>query len=472
MPDNTPTLALCLPGGVSIQLPASLGSLTTYVVLEQDDWFEDEIGFVRALAEPGLRAIDIGANYGVYALALAAAGARVAAFEPAPDTAATLRASAAANGFSGLTVIQAAVSDTVGTAHLSDEPPESRALGSGGRPVATTTLDALSAQHPGPVDFIKIDAEGAETAILAGGAAFLAAQDPLVMIEVNAAEGARGVAAAEALRDRGYAPYRLVPDLLALAPADPRALDRAQLNLFYAKPSRAAVLAAAGRLAREAAPADPPPGSGLAWLKARASFAPFASLAEPRGLPREDLYRRALDHWAAAQDPGRPVGERSAHLHEADRAAAAALAAVPGVARFCTRARIAAALGLRQTASETLAQLQPLIIGASLTIDEPFLAPSAAFDRLSAADPPLWLNAAAADAYVRLSHYSSFFQSEGILQPLEFLRRSGYQAPEMERRRQLVRLRLGLQTRVEPSPRLAAGLNAARWRAGADLLTS
>lgn len=470
MSDSQPTLALALPGAVTIHLPARLDSLTTYVVLEQDDWFEDEIRFVRALATPGTRAIDIGANFGVYALALAAAGARVIAVEPAPDTAATLRASAAANGFADLTVIEAAVSDTIGTAYLSDESPESRALGNSGRPVATTTLDALTAEHPGVVDFIKIDAEGAEAAILAGGAAFFATQDPLVMIEVNAAEGGRGTAAAEALRAGGYRPYRLVPELLLLVPADPQALDRAQLNLFYAKPSRAARLAAAGRLAGTAEAPAPPAGSGLAWLSARASFAPFASLAEPRGLPREDVYRRALDHWAVAHDTGANLAARSAHLHEADRAAAAALEAVPGVARFCTRARIAAALGLRQTATAALARLQPLITGASLTIDEPFLAPSPAFDGLSAADPPLWLNAAAADAYIRLSHYSSFFQSEGILRPLDFLRQAGCQTPDMERRRQLLRLRLGLQTRVEPSPLLAGGLNAGRWRAGADLL--
>lgn len=470
-----PAVTLTLPGGVAIRLPARLDSLTTYVVLEQDDWFEDEIRFVRALATPGLRAVDIGANYGVYALALAASGAGVIACEPAADTAALLRASAAANGFQNLTTVEAAVADAVGTACLSGDSPESRALvagmgGASGRQVATTTLDALAARHPGPVDFLKIDAEGAETAILAGGESFLAAQDPLVMIEVNAAEGAQGTTAAEGLRQRGYAPYRLIPELLALAPADPQALDRAQLNLFYAKPSRAAALERAGRLASPAVAGDPPSGAGLAWLTARRSFTPFARLAEPRGLPREDLHRRALDHWAVSQDGARPLAERSTHLHAADRAAAGALDALPGVARLCTRARIAAALGLRQAASEALARLQPLIMGESIAIDEPFLAPSAAFDAMAAAIPPLWLNAAAADAYIRLSHYSTFFQGDGMLQPLEFLRRSGHQTPEMERRRQLMRLRAGLQTAVEASPLLAGGLNAARWRAGSDLL--
>ena len=34
---------------------------------EQHDWFEDEIGFVRAALRRGERAVDIGANHGVYA---------------------------------------------------------------------------------------------------------------------------------------------------------------------------------------------------------------------------------------------------------------------------------------------------------------------------------------------------------------------------------------------------------------------
>src|SRR5262249_20657349 len=46
-------------------------SVTTYVLIEQEDWFEREIAFVRRLLQPGMRVIDIGANYGTYTLTMA-----------------------------------------------------------------------------------------------------------------------------------------------------------------------------------------------------------------------------------------------------------------------------------------------------------------------------------------------------------------------------------------------------------------
>ena len=71
--------------------PANL--ITPYVLYEQQDWFEDEIGFLRRLLLPGQRAIDVGANYGVYTLSIAKAvgpTGSVWAFEPASTTAALL----------------------------------------------------------------------------------------------------------------------------------------------------------------------------------------------------------------------------------------------------------------------------------------------------------------------------------------------------------------------------------------------
>jgi hypothetical protein len=46
------------------------------VLIEQEDWFEKEICFVRRLLQPGMRAADIGANYGTCTLAMARPGCR------------------------------------------------------------------------------------------------------------------------------------------------------------------------------------------------------------------------------------------------------------------------------------------------------------------------------------------------------------------------------------------------------------
>jgi predicted methyltransferase len=80
-------------GGGEICVPAAR-SVTTDVLIEQEDWFEKEIAFVRRLLQPGMRAIDIGANYGTYTLAMAQSvrpTGRIWAYEPASATARYLR---------------------------------------------------------------------------------------------------------------------------------------------------------------------------------------------------------------------------------------------------------------------------------------------------------------------------------------------------------------------------------------------
>jgi hypothetical protein len=50
---------------VFVHAPRRIESLTTWVLLEQEDWFEPEIRFLRRFLKSGMRAIDIGANVGV-----------------------------------------------------------------------------------------------------------------------------------------------------------------------------------------------------------------------------------------------------------------------------------------------------------------------------------------------------------------------------------------------------------------------
>jgi hypothetical protein len=57
--------------GARIVVPDSLDLITCYVLREQQDWFEDEIKFLRKLLWPGQQVIDIGADLGVYALSMA-----------------------------------------------------------------------------------------------------------------------------------------------------------------------------------------------------------------------------------------------------------------------------------------------------------------------------------------------------------------------------------------------------------------
>ena len=68
MADQVATITAELVDGTKVVVPDSLDLITPYVLLEQGDWFEDEIKFLRGVVQPGATVVDIGANYGVYAL--------------------------------------------------------------------------------------------------------------------------------------------------------------------------------------------------------------------------------------------------------------------------------------------------------------------------------------------------------------------------------------------------------------------
>src|SRR5262249_13778967 len=125
-------LELNLRGGARLCVPAALDRITPYVLLEQEDWFEDEIRFVRRWLRAGMRAVDVGASFGTYSVAAARAvgpGGRVWAYEPIADTAALLERSLALNGCANAEVIQAVVGDTAGrVAFVSSEHSEISAV--------------------------------------------------------------------------------------------------------------------------------------------------------------------------------------------------------------------------------------------------------------------------------------------------------------------------------------------------------
>ena len=57
--------------GIRLRLPPSMRSLTTYVLLEQERWFEPEMSLLPHLITPEMNALDIGANHGLYTMEMA-----------------------------------------------------------------------------------------------------------------------------------------------------------------------------------------------------------------------------------------------------------------------------------------------------------------------------------------------------------------------------------------------------------------
>lgn len=320
--DPAPALHLKLRDDVTIAVPPSLSSITTYVLLEQEAWFEKEIDFLGAFLKPGMTAIDIGANLGVYSLPMArlvGPGGRIFAYEPGGEARALLERSRDVNGFDNLEVLGLALSDRAREGHLGfADSSELRALGAGsGEPVRITSLDLENVAHAWPaIDFIKIDAEGEEERIIAGGEAFFARQSPLVMFEIKA-----GNAVNERLRQiypaMGYTLFRQLGGAPILVPADlTKPLDGYELNLFAAKPDRMQTLAERGLLVEAVPDWRPEPGD----LERAVSFwqrQPFASLvklSEGSGLSADKDYQNALIGYAVWRAAELPIAARCAAL--------------------------------------------------------------------------------------------------------------------------------------------------------------
>lgn len=174
-----------------------------HLFLKATGGLEAELDLLALLIGPGERALDIGANYGTYALTLARLGARVDLFEPNPAIAAVL--AAWARGKSGVAVHALALSDRSGTAELvipgegGVEHDSSAALAGGavasGRRIAVplAPLDSLAIRDAA---LIKIDVEGHEDAVLRGAAATIAASSPALIVEIEQRHIARPIAEA------------------------------------------------------------------------------------------------------------------------------------------------------------------------------------------------------------------------------------------------------------------------------------
>ena len=152
---------------------------------------DPELQWLPGLVTRGRRALDIGANRGVYAYWLARVCKAVEAFEPNPGLA---RALASAH-FKGVRVHTLALSDHTGSAALIVPPHRkggldtpSAHLESGADAGGGTRFDVKLARLDEfaftDVDFIKIDVEGFEESVLTGGWQTITACRPVMLIEL------------------------------------------------------------------------------------------------------------------------------------------------------------------------------------------------------------------------------------------------------------------------------------------------
>ncbi len=458
---------LTMVDGVRVAVHDSPDQVTTYVLREQGDWFEDEIRFLRRVLEPGQHIIDIGANCGVYALSMARVvgpTGRVWAFEPASATADLLAEGIAANGFEHVVVERHAVSATSGVGQLAPGAlPEMNAVchdpvaAAGGETISLVSLDdCLASRGWRDIAFVKIDAEGEEANVILGGRRLLTEQSPLVQYELQR-DGEMQLGLVDAFETLGYEAYRLAPGPGLLVPFRRDApKDVFQLNLFACKPDRAARLAAAGLLvdARSLAESQEWFGDlagragaldawswrhGIAALPYGAALAAGWEAGANQG--HHPDVEAALAFHAYSRDPDTPAPDRYVALRISFQMLSNLCATAPSRLRLSSLARIARECGHRTVAIHALVQLsRRLLTEGAPDLGEPFLPPGERFDTVApGADPGRWVLAAVLEELERLNAWSSYFQPS--LERLRLIRDLGFASEEMLRRLTLVQAR-------------------------------
>lgn len=154
-------------------------SATERGALFNPDYNLEELDFLRARTPVGGVFVDVGANVGTYALALArhvGGSGKVIAIEPHPVTHARLAFNRAASGFTQIQLVAAAAGpsdgnlmietdgDNLGASHIVSGDPQGNAI-----KVPSLRLQRIlgeaGADH---VDALKIDVEGFEDRVLTG----------------------------------------------------------------------------------------------------------------------------------------------------------------------------------------------------------------------------------------------------------------------------------------------------------------
>src|ERR1700691_5528523 len=185
---------------------------------------EDILRCWEAAAKGAKVILDVGANAGIYSLAALAIqpDAMVHAFEPTPEIAARLRATAKLNGLDHLHVHEAAVLNKNGQATLKRFRGElgtnegmnfiTRDLGdSGAERVQAVCLDQFCQDHSiAYIDLMKIDIQGHEYSALEGAERLIrSGHVGIIFLELNWAKNANAsCAAAESIRFLEQAGYR------------------------------------------------------------------------------------------------------------------------------------------------------------------------------------------------------------------------------------------------------------------------
>jgi len=160
--------------------------------LENEPHALGEVRLLESITEPGMVALDIGANKGLTTVALARAvvpGGHVYAFEPVPEYYALLQANLSRNSVDNVKTLKCGVSNKSETVTFYKDGEGSGIVPQGSNEtisVNMTTLDTFARQEGlDAIDVISMDAEGSELFILQGGEATLHSGPLKIFCEIH-----------------------------------------------------------------------------------------------------------------------------------------------------------------------------------------------------------------------------------------------------------------------------------------------
>jgi FkbM family methyltransferase len=180
--------------------PGDMGMARAFL-LSGGQWEETETRLFSSFVKKGMTVVDVGANVGYYTLLaarLVGENGKVFAFEPSPDNFALLEKNVEENGYKNVVLVPKAVSDKTARARLLID-----CASSGGHSlsafresadfmeVETVSLDDYFSGRSERIDVMKIDAEGAEMAILNGMHRFLERNPDLTLLTEFSPQGIR-----------------------------------------------------------------------------------------------------------------------------------------------------------------------------------------------------------------------------------------------------------------------------------------
>ena len=165
-------------------------------ILWRHSFEPDELKFMREKIKKGDAVVDIGANIGYHTVFFsdwAGKRGRVFAFEPEPKNCALLKRNCAANGCGNVILERRALCEKAGKMrlflredHKGAHSLYSRPGLSGSTEIECATLDEYFYKKGIRIDFIKMDVEGAEPAVIRGGLKFFESGKNLKgMLEFN-----------------------------------------------------------------------------------------------------------------------------------------------------------------------------------------------------------------------------------------------------------------------------------------------